>query len=270
MISLDKLVGSPYWMSPEVLNFSNKQAHIDASKADIWSFGITLIELLKGRPPLHYLSPRAAMAAIPRTSPPRLESDDPRASKRLRDLIHACLHDDPKKRPSASQLLKSFKSYFKQQKSSSPALLLPATHTKTDSSSTATFERLNQKKKTISETIYSQWDFDLSTLNSETSTIGNVVPSTSGIEDRETVEDNTEAIDKVTTDTTEPVSAISDSPVPLASTNNTNDTHATCKFRKLKVIKKLNIESVLWDNKDSAILPIPCPSDAPDLSKPAC
>lgn len=246
-------------MSPEVLNFKAHSVY-DASKADIWSFGITLIELLKGRPPLHYLSPRAAMAAIPRTSPPRLESDDPSASRKLRDLIHACLHDDPKKRPSASQLLKSFKSYFKHQRSlSSPVLPDLQHHLKTTSNS-AVVNNTSNRKKAISETIYSQWDFDLSTLTSEASTVVKEAESKNAV----TTPDSS----YICVDKTVPSEPIPDIPAITPTTPHDARDTLIMKFRKLKVKNTRNAESILWDNKDSDILPIPCPSDAPDLSKP--
>jgi serine/threonine protein kinase len=107
------VVGSPYWMAPEVIQSAGPEAHVfDACKADIWAFGITLIELLKGRPPLAYLSPVAALQTIPTTTPPRLESTDTAASKHTRALIHACLHDDPVRRPTAGALLKMLGKHF--------------------------------------------------------------------------------------------------------------------------------------------------------------
>lgn len=142
---LDKLAGSPYWMAPEVIKESRyptatSKAQINPAAADIWSFGITLIELLKGRPPLHYLSPSAAMGMIPSTSPPRLESSDPHASKLLRDLIHACLHDDPLQRPTAAQLLKQFKGYFKAHKGHSSSSISAFLKKNSQAAATAAIE----------------------------------------------------------------------------------------------------------------------------------
>jgi serine/threonine protein kinase len=94
----NSFVGSPYWMAPEVI----KRAEYD-SKADIWSFGITLVELLKGSPPLAEVEPGRAIFIIPKSAPPRLDS---KYSQNMQDLVNSCLHDDPKKRPSADELLK--------------------------------------------------------------------------------------------------------------------------------------------------------------------
>ena len=257
-------------MAPEVLN---NTVGIDASKADIWSFGITLIELLRGRPPLYYLNPRAAMTAIPRTSPPRLESDDPRASKNLRELIHSCLHDDPRKRPSATQLLKSFKSYFKQQKTSLiPGSLARLNLTCPDLIATSIngIPSAQPNRKTVSDTIYSQWDFDLNTFNSEFSH-----ESTNHQEEYIKIPKAAEATESklvheiiLSPVQVEPVSVISeDKPVfqePVVS----------LKFRRLEGIRTvfkpiiISTDSVLWNEKDTSILPIPSPSDAPDLTKP--
>lgn len=91
-------VGSPYWMAPEVI----KQSQYD-SKADIWSLGITIYELIRGEPPLAHVEPARAICVIPTCPPPRLDSSH---SEALRELVAACLHDDPNKRPSADELLR--------------------------------------------------------------------------------------------------------------------------------------------------------------------
>lgn len=239
-------------MAPEVLNPSAK--YHDASKADIWSFGITLIELLRGRPPLHYLSPRAAMAAIPRTSPPRLESDDPDASKFLRELIHACLHDDPKRRPSASQLLKTFKSYFKQQKYNVvPGALARLGKNPKEENKPKVDNNPNKQPATKSETIYSQWDFDLSTLATETI---DSLPKNSVEVDTEHREIEKKIVKE------EPPTTIA----PQICEPLNEKTVKPLKFRKLQLNQQSKISG--WENKDTSILPIPCPNDAPDLSRP--
>lgn len=264
---LDKIVGSPYWMAPEVLNPSAN--YHDASKADIWSFGITLIELLRGRPPLHYLTPRAAMDAIPRTSPPRLESDDPGVSKVLRELIHACLHDDPKRRPSATQLLKYFKSYFKQQKYNTiPGSLAKLGKTTTTAKNTNNNEIRNTQK---SETIYSQWDFDLNTLTIDEVLIKPMDKSIEIEAEAESVVDLVKTLEEIINE--EIVTVHEDGKVPADDQKQQQqpaDSSAKkpVKFRKLEPKKQKNGKIGGWDNKDISILPIPCPQDAPDLSKP--
>lgn len=249
-------------MAPEVLNPSDRHDdRCDSSKADIWSFGITLIELLRGRPPLYYLSPRAAMATIPRTSPPRLESDDPRASKTLRDLIHTCLHDDPKKRPSAGQLLKSFKSYFKQRRNS----LTPGSLSRfiKSENSVHVSNTANNKNNNApaTETIYSQWDFDLSNNFVEEEEEGCSIIT-------ENADINTKSEATVSVIVTKSAVEVITEPVakdPLVSEVSAVSVRTKFVFRKLK--PPYNVSPGGWGNKDISILPIPCPSDAPNLDK---
>ncbi|KAG5361412.1 Serine/threonine-protein kinase svkA [Yarrowia sp. C11] len=92
-------VGTPYWMAPEVIS----KAGYDY-KADIWSLGITALELADGSPPLSGLSPMKALTVIPDRECPSLPHGN-QFTELFREFIDACMCKDPDIRPSASQLL---------------------------------------------------------------------------------------------------------------------------------------------------------------------
>jgi len=95
------VIGTPYWMAPEVL----QSAEYDG-KADIWSLAITAIELAVGEPPHSNVHPMRAIFLIPTSEPPTLPDPDD-WSEDFNNFLKTCLAKDPAKRPTATQLLQS-------------------------------------------------------------------------------------------------------------------------------------------------------------------
>ncbi|CAK0760674.1 hypothetical protein CVIRNUC_002790 [Coccomyxa viridis] len=101
-VSRNTFVGTPCWMAPEVM----EQTQGYNSSADIWSFGITILELAHGHAPFARYPPMKVLLMTIQNPPPSLESDSKKHfSKAMRDIVAKCLVKDPTKRPSATQLL---------------------------------------------------------------------------------------------------------------------------------------------------------------------
>jgi len=102
IVNSDKVnepVGSPFWMAPEVILESDYD-----EKCDIWSLGITIIEMAEGFPPNHMMHPFRALFMIPKKDPPTFANPF-NWSPDMVDFVALCLKKEPSERPSALDLL---------------------------------------------------------------------------------------------------------------------------------------------------------------------
>ncbi|XP_023392370.1 mitogen-activated protein kinase kinase kinase kinase 4 isoform X17 [Pteropus vampyrus] len=97
-------IGTPYWMAPEVIACDENPDATYDYRSDLWSCGITAIEMAEGAPPLCDMHPMRALFLIPRNPPPRLKSK--KWSKKFFSFIEGCLVKNYMQRPSTEQLLK--------------------------------------------------------------------------------------------------------------------------------------------------------------------
>ncbi|KII65849.1 Serine/threonine-protein kinase 3/4 [Thelohanellus kitauei] len=94
------VVGTPYWMAPEVIQEDGYEY-----KADIWSLGITCIEMAEGRPPFYELNPMRAIFMIPNLPSPSF-ADSSKFSDNFIKFVSECLRKTPKDRSNSTQLLR--------------------------------------------------------------------------------------------------------------------------------------------------------------------
>ncbi|XP_063062698.1 TRAF2 and NCK interacting kinase b isoform X2 [Engraulis encrasicolus] len=97
-------IGTPYWMAPEVIACDENPDATYDFKSDLWSLGITAIEMAEGAPPLCDMHPMRALFLIPRNPAPRLKSK--KWSKKFQSFVDSCLVKNHNQRPSTEQLLK--------------------------------------------------------------------------------------------------------------------------------------------------------------------
>lgn len=153
------MAGTPYWMAPEVIT----EGATYNVKADIWSFGITIYEMVTGNPPYSDKDAMRALQMITHHEPPRLEGRQYSAA--LKEFVAMCLEEKPNLRPSAGNLLKSkFIRNYKQTPTSSLkeviARYLTWRERRNSSSASSIYVEDEEPALSGDETYDVKWDFD--------------------------------------------------------------------------------------------------------------
>ncbi|EYC38816.1 hypothetical protein Y032_0692g1576 [Ancylostoma ceylanicum] len=100
----DTFIGTPYWMAPEVMMCETFKDQPYDTRSDIWSFGITLIEMAQMEPPHSNVSPMRVLIKVQKSAPPTL-SNPASWSIFFADFLSQCLVKNPMERRTAKQLL---------------------------------------------------------------------------------------------------------------------------------------------------------------------
>lgn len=179
--SRNTFVGTPCWMAPEVLQPGSGYNF----KADIWSFGITALELAHGHAPFSKYPPMKVLLMTIQNAPPGLDYDrDKRFSKSFKEMVAMCLVKDQTKRPTAEKLLKH--SFFKQAKPPELSVKklftdLPPLWTRVkalqlkDAAQLALKKMPSAEQEALSQSEYqrgvSAWNFDVEDLKAQASLV---------------------------------------------------------------------------------------------------
>ncbi|XP_072280336.1 STE20-like serine/threonine-protein kinase [Pyxicephalus adspersus] len=100
----DSFIGTPYWMAPEVVMCETSKDKPYDFKADVWSLGVTLIEMAQIEPPHHELNPMRVLLKIAKSEPPTLAQPS-RWSRDFNDFLKKCLDKNVDNRWTTAQLL---------------------------------------------------------------------------------------------------------------------------------------------------------------------
>lgn len=193
--SRNTFVGTPCWMAPEVLQPGNGYNF----KADIWSLGITALELAHGHAPFSKYPPMKVLLMTIQNAPPGLDYDrDKKFSKSFKEMIAMCLVKDQTKRPTAEKLLKH--SFFRQAKSPEYVVRnllqgLPPLWERVkaiqlkDAAQLALKKMPSAEKEALSQDEYkrgvSAWNFDIEDLKAQAALIHDDDESSGGKEEDE-------------------------------------------------------------------------------------
>ncbi|GMY30628.1 serine/threonine-protein kinase BLUS1-like isoform X1 [Fagus crenata] len=208
--SRNTFVGTPCWMAPEVLQPGSGYN----SKADIWSFGITALELAHGHAPFSKYPPMKVLLMTIQNAPPGLDYDrDKKFSKSFKEMVAMCLVKDQAKRPTAEKLMKH--SFFKNAKSPELSVKklfadLPPLWNRVKALQLKDAAQLAQKKmpsaeqEAISQSEYqrgvSAWNFDIEDLKAQASLVRDDDDDNDGPEIREEYESMKYVSEKDSTD----------------------------------------------------------------------
>ncbi|KAF8446161.1 kinase-like domain-containing protein [Boletus edulis BED1] len=161
-------VGTPCWMAPELIQGKRYDA-----KADIWSFGITAIELTQGRPPYSRESAHTVLLQTVQGKSPTLDREGGvhRYSRAFKEIVDACLAKDPSKRLTTVELLQT--PFFKSAKKKS---YLVGTILDGLPPLTMRQERCRRPESPMLQRTADSWDFGSTTISCQVSSLNRHSP----------------------------------------------------------------------------------------------